>query len=102
MTSAGQVKQLQERLARALASGAFEEAGRLLVRYFALAEQAALGLPPPEREEFASGVLEFCRWAISLARTSRALACAQLLELSPASPYRSLRASSPQHWQYHA
>ena len=102
MTSAGQVTQLQERLARAVASRAFEEAGRLLQPYTALAEQAALELPPPEREEFASRVLGFCHWAISMARTSRALVCAQLRELPPASPYRSRRARSPQHWQYDA
>jgi hypothetical protein len=102
MTPAEQVNQLQERLARAVASGAFEEAGRLLQPYSALAEQAALELPPPEREEFASRVLGFCHWAISLARTSRALACAQLRELSAPSPYRSLPARSPRHWQYDA
>lgn len=102
MTPADQLTQLQERLARAVASGAFEEAGRLLKQYSALAEQAVLELPPPDREKFISRVLGFCHWAISLARTSRALACAQLCELSPLSAYRSTPARSPLHWRYDA
>lgn len=102
MTPADHVTQLQERLARAIASGAFEEAARLLEPYFAQAEQAVRELPPADGGALASRVVEFYRWAISLARANRAQACAQLRELPPASPYRSLPGKSRRHWQYDA
>jgi hypothetical protein len=102
MTAGEEITRMQERLAHAVASGAFEEAGRLLAPYFARAEHAILELPPAEREEFASRVLKFHRWAISLVRASRAQACAQLRELSPPSPYRSPSDQPRRHWQYEA
>ena len=46
-----EVAALQERLARAVASGAFEEAGRLLEPYSAQAEQALRELPPGDGGE---------------------------------------------------
>jgi hypothetical protein len=102
MTPAEETTRLQRRVARAITSGTFEEAGGLLELYFARVEQAISELPPAERGEFASHVLEFYRWAISLARASRAQACTQLRELSPPSPYHSMPAKSLQLWQYDA
>jgi hypothetical protein len=102
MNLADQITQLQERTARAVASGAFVEAGRLLESHSALAERAFLELPQADRRAFASRTLEFYNWAISLTRASRAQACAQLRELSPPSPYCSFPAKSRRHWQYDA
>jgi hypothetical protein len=102
MSPTEHLAQLQERLARAVAAGAFEEAGRLLEPYFAQTGQALRELPPADGGALASRVLEFYRWAISLARANRAQTCAQLRELPPASPYRSLPGKSRRHWQYDA
>jgi hypothetical protein len=102
MTSVDQVTQLQERLARAIASGAFAEAGRLLESYAPCVEQAFPELPQADRAAFAARMLEFYDWAICLVRASRAQACAQLRELSPPSPYCSFPAKFRQHWHYDA
>jgi len=102
MTPPDHITQLQERLARAVASGAFAEAGRLLGSYTAWAEQAFLELPQADREALASRMLELYDWAISLARASRAQFCAQMRELSPPPPYRSEPTRSLRHWHYEA
>ena len=102
MTPADQLAQLQERLTRAVASGAFAEAGRALESYSAGTERALRELPPAQRRELASRVLEFYGRALSLARTGRAQACARLCELSPPSPYRSTPAKSRRHWRLDA
>jgi hypothetical protein len=102
MTPVEQVTQVQEKMARAVASGAFTEAKRLLESHSAWAEQAFLELPQADREALAGRMLEFYNWATSLARVGRAQFCAQLRELSPPSPYHSLPAKSQQHWQYDA
>jgi hypothetical protein len=102
MSPAEETARMQERLARTLAAGAFEEAGRLLRPFFARAEQAIMELPPADRGELASHVLEFYHWAIVLVRAGRAQACEQLRDLLPPSPYRSTPARSRQHWRYDA
>jgi hypothetical protein len=102
MSPAEETTRIQQRLARAMASGAFEEAVRLLGPYSLQAERAIRELSPADAGELASRVLEFYHWAIFQTRASRAHACAQLRELAPPSPYRSAPAPSRQHWQYDA
>jgi hypothetical protein len=102
MTPIEEASRMQQRLARAMASGAFEEAARLLGPYSSQVERAIQELSPANASELAARVLEFYHWAIFQTRASRAHACAQLRELAAPSPYRTTPTPSRQHWQYDA